>query len=98
MRGVSSVVIGGQDCGGRQGYAARRRIGSAGLSPAPPATYHAAMHFALLFLILAALTAAAFPAWGWPMVLGSAGAAVVVLRLLLMLGGRRGKSAGDAAN
>ncbi len=56
------------------------------------------MHFALLFLILAALTAAAFPAWGWPMVLGSAGAAVVALRLLLMLGGRRGKSAGDGAN
>lgn len=56
------------------------------------------MHFALLFLILAALAATLFPDWGWPTVLGSAFAAVVTLRLLLMLGGGRGKSAGDAAN
>lgn len=58
------------------------------------------MHFALLFLILAALAATLFPDWGWPAVLGSAFAfaVVVALRLLLMLGGRRGKSADDAAN
>jgi membrane protein implicated in regulation of membrane protease activity len=56
------------------------------------------MHFALLFLILAALAATLFPDWGWPAVLGSAFAVVVALRLLLMLVGRRSKSADDAAN
>jgi hypothetical protein len=68
------------------------------LSPEAGSDYHAAMHFALLFLIVAALAATLFPAWGWPTVLGSAFAAVVALRLLLMLGGGRGKSADDGAN
>lgn len=47
------------------------------------------MHFALLFLILAALIATLFPTWDWPLVLGCAFAAVIALRLLLMLGGKR---------
>lgn len=54
------------------------------------------MFFALLFLVLTVLGAQFLPDWSWPMLLGSAFAIVVVLRLALALRGRRDKSADPA--